>query len=177
MSTPVPFDRCRRGARVAAWIAATAVISLTLVGAPTPATSEAGAAPPPYRHPTSRAVSRPFDVSAGPYGAGNRGLEYAVAAGDPISAIGAGVVVFAGTVAGGRFVTILHEDGLRSSYSYLASIAVSRGAPVAMGQVIATSSARFQLGVRRGDTYLDPAPLLARRGPPRRARLIPFRRD
>jgi len=127
---------------------------------------------PTYRPPVDRPVSRPFDLSRGPYGAGNRGLDYAVRAGDPIRAIGSGTVVFAGSVAGSRYVTVLHPDGLRSSYSYLSRIDVRRGQAVAGGATVGTSSDRFQLGIRRGSTYLDPASLLGRPGRPRHARLV-----
>ena len=151
----------RRPGLVARCLAAS-VVAL----APVPAS-----AGPSYRPPTDRPVVQPFDLSRGPYGPGNRGLDYGVRPGDPIAAIGAGTVVFAGAVAGSRFVTVLHPDGLRSSYSYLDRIDVEVGRAVTAGQVIGTSSGRFQLGVRRRSTYIDPAPLLARLRP-RHARLV-----
>ena len=149
-----------------------------LVPRPNPSVASPSAASPapPFRPPTDRAVSRRFDLRNGPYGAGNRGLDYAVTAGDPIRSIGVGVVVFAGSVAGERFVTVLHSSGLRSSYSYLSDVRVTNGASVSSGQVLGVSSARFQLGIRRGDNYIDPAPLLGRTGSPMRARLVPVRR-
>lgn len=41
-----------------------------------------------------------------------------------------GVVVFAGPIGGSFAVTILHADGLRSSYSYLTSVATATGRAV-----------------------------------------------
>jgi murein DD-endopeptidase MepM/ murein hydrolase activator NlpD len=75
-------------------------------------------------------------------------------------------VSFAGAVAGSLHVTIAHPDGIRTSYSYLATIAVSAGAEVARGQVVGTSGARLHVGARRGDVYIDPASLWTARGPP-----------
>ena len=80
-------------------------------------------------------------------------------------------MVFAGSVAGSRHVTVHHGDGLRSSYSYLATIDVAVGDPVGPGQSVGTSAARLHLGVRAGDAYLDPALLFDRGG----VRLVPTR--
>lgn len=143
---------------------------------PTPVVAQApGSAPAPargvYASPVERPVSAPFDMSAGPYGRGNRGLDYAVRAGDVVRAIGAGTVVFAGPVAGVTWITVLHPDGLRSSSGPMASVVVSKGDRVTAGQEIGTTGPTFHLGVRRGATYIDPAPLFRpRRGP---ARLVP----
>jgi murein DD-endopeptidase MepM/ murein hydrolase activator NlpD len=114
-------------------------------------------------------VVDPFRAPASPYAAGNRGLDYGTTPGQPITAIGDGTVVFAGQVAHQRFVTILHPDGLRSSYSWLASISVHVGEHVDRGQQVGVAGTRFQLGVRRGSEYLDPTRLFGRG----RARLVP----
>ncbi|MEO6629777.1 MAG: M23 family metallopeptidase, partial [Aquihabitans sp.] len=90
---------------------------------------------------------------------GNRGLEYAPVPGSGVRAIGPGVVVFAGPVAGALYVTILHPDGLRSSYSYLAAVQVTVGTRVLGGDIVGVAAAVFHLGVRQGDQYLDPASL------------------
>ena len=122
-----------------------------------------------YRPPVAAAVTDPFRAPSTPYGPGNRGLEYATRPGQPVGAIGPGTVVFAGAIARRRYVTVLHRDGLRSSYSYLASIEVVVGQVVAMGQRVGVAGERLHLGVRRGDRYLDPATLF-RRGRPRLVR-------
>jgi murein DD-endopeptidase MepM/ murein hydrolase activator NlpD len=59
---------------------------------------------------------------------------------------------------------VLHGDGLRSSYSHLATLAVVAGDRVLIGQAVGTASGRLHLGVRAGDAYLDPA-LLFDAGP------------
>lgn len=112
-----------------------------------------------YRPPVDAPVVDGFALPNGPYGAGNRGLEYATVPGTPVRAIGDGIVVFAGPVAGNRAVTVLHPDGLRSSYSHLAEVLVATGDHVTLGQTLGTAGERLHLGVRSGGTYLDPAAL------------------
>ena len=119
-----------------------------------------------YAAPTDAPVIDPFRLPAGPYAAGNRGIEYRTEPGSPVRAAGAGVVTFAGLVAGSRFVTVLHRDGIRTSYSYLARIEVTQGETVALGQPVGVAGPRLHVGARRGDTYIDPASLWSR-GPPR----------
>jgi pimeloyl-ACP methyl ester carboxylesterase len=95
------------------------------------------------------------------YGPGNRGLLFATAPGSFVRAAGSGQVVFAGQVGGTLHVTILHPDGLRTSYSFLAEIVVAKGQLVDRGQVIAVAGATMHFGVRdRAGRYLDPALLL-----------------
>jgi murein DD-endopeptidase MepM/ murein hydrolase activator NlpD len=109
-------------------------------------------------------VLRGFDPPDSPFGAGHRGIDIAVALDTPVLAAASGVVTFAGPVGGRLFVTIDHGGGLESTYSFLSSIAVRRGATVASGQVIATSGAghasvepaHLHLGVRLDDVYVDP---------------------
>src|SRR5688572_15830060 len=80
----------------------------------------AGADPPPaYAPPVDAPVVDPFRPPAGPFGAGNRGLEYGTPPGTEVRAAADGTVVFAGSVAGTRHVTVKHADGLRTSYSFL----------------------------------------------------------
>jgi murein DD-endopeptidase MepM/ murein hydrolase activator NlpD len=110
-----------------------------------------------YRPPTDAPVLDPFRPPPEPWLPGNRGIEYGTSPGAPVAAIGPGRVAFAGPVAGRLVVTVDHPDGLRSSYTGLGEIAVGRGAVVAAGQVVGTAGGPFHLGVRRGDTYLDPA--------------------
>lgn len=123
----------------------------------------------PFLTPVDAEISEGFNLPEGPYGAGNRGLEYRTVTGQPVRAIGAGTVSFAGTIAGERYVSVAHRDGLVSSYSYLATVEVVAGDRVVAGQRLGTTTTRFQLGLRRDGAYVDPAPLLDVR---RRARLV-----
>lgn len=127
-----------------------------------------------YAPPVDAPVSDPFRPPPEPWMAGNRGIEYATVPGTPVRAIGPGAVVFAGPVAGSLHVTILHPDGLRSSYSFLAAIRVHRGQRVRGGAVVGVAGERFHVGVRRGRTYLDPASLWGRPVRGGRVLLVPL---
>lgn len=113
-----------------------------------------------HEHPVTALVVELFYMS-GPYGAGNRGWDYLVFPNQPVSATAPGTVVFAGPVAGERYVTVLHPDGIRSSYSYLSRIDVKVGQQVSRGEILGSASHRFQIGFRRGNVYLDPATLIS----------------
>ncbi len=117
-----------------------------------------------YRPPVDAPVVDGFRLPNGPFGAGNRGLEYDTVPGQAVRAIGDGLVVFAGPVAGVDYVTVLHPDGLRSSYGYLAERLVTVGDRVVVGQTVGTAGERLHLGVRSGGTYLDPAALFTTTG-------------
>jgi hypothetical protein len=130
-----------------------------------PALAAAGPATVTYRPPVDAPVVDPFRPPAQDWNAGNRGLEYATAPDTPVTAAAPGEVVFAGPVAGGLHVVVLHDDGIRTSYSFLRSISVHRGDKVRQGQPVGTSGDRFHFGARAGDAYLDPARLFGD-GPP-----------
>ncbi|MBA3604399.1 MAG: M23 family metallopeptidase [Actinomycetota bacterium] len=139
----------------------------SLVAAPLPTAPMAGCLRPPVVAP----VVDPFRQPACPWCAGNRGLEYDVAAGTEVRAAAAGTVTFAGSVAGVRYVVVEHADGLRATYGRLDSATVATGRRVATGQIVGRSGDGLFFGIRRGETYLDPAPLLGRLV--ERARLVP----
>jgi murein DD-endopeptidase MepM/ murein hydrolase activator NlpD len=113
-----------------------------------------------YRPPIDAEVVDHFRPPAHVGAPGNRGLEYDPEPGQPVWASAAGKVVFAGTVAHSRFVTVLHRDGLRTAYGYLGRIAVAEGDWVESGQLLGTTSGRFFFSVRAGDDYLDPSSVL-----------------
>lgn len=120
-----------------------------------------GDGPVTYVPPVAAPVADPFRPPATPYGPGNRGVEYATAPGDEVRASAAGQVLFAGAVAGARHVTLGHADGVRTSYSFLASVEVVAGERVARGDLLGTAGDRLHMGARVGDVYLDPAALFA----------------
>lgn len=116
-----------------------------------------------YVEPVRAPVADRFRPPATPYGPGNRGWDYTVAAGTEVRAASGGLVTFAGQVGGRLFVTVAHPDGLRTSYSWLATLSVHAGQRVGAGVVIGTTGGTFHFGVRRGDFYIDPALILGRR--------------
>jgi len=118
-----------------------------------------------YRAPVDAPVTDGFRPPAENWNAGNRGIEYATRPGSPVAASADGEVVFAGPIAGEQYVVLLHADGIRTSYSFLASTSVRRGDKVRQGQSVGTTGARFHFGARAGDAYLDPS-LLFGGGPP-----------
>ncbi|MGH9184999.1 MAG: peptidoglycan DD-metalloendopeptidase family protein, partial [Acidimicrobiales bacterium] len=136
--------------------------------APRPAAADTG---PGYLPPVDAPVVDPFRPPPSPYGPGNRGLEYATAPNIPVRAAAAGTVAFAGPVARTLYVTIDHPDGLSTTYSFLASVAVTAGDLVSQGRVIGASTDRLHFGVRSGEVYLDPAVVLAE--PEARVHLVP----
>ena len=136
-------------------IAAAVVVAL---GAAVPA----GAGPgPAYLPPVDAPVVDPFHLPSTPYGAGNRGLEYATVPGTPVRASAGGVVTFAGPVGGSLYVTVAPPDGVRTSYSYLARLGVVLGQRVRQGQIVGVAGARFHFGARIGGDYIDPADLFS----------------
>ncbi len=148
---------------------AAGVVALVLGVTALPAS---GGAPPAYVPPVDAPVVDGFRPPPSPYAAGNRGLEYGTAPGTAVRAAAGGVVTFAGLVAGTRHVTVLHADGLRTSYSYLDRVDVVVGQRVEQGDLLGTTLGRLHLGARVGDAYLDPASLFGARPP--RVHLVPF---
>ena len=134
-----------------------------------PPAGAAAVAPPPALGPVAVAYAPPVDTPvavgfappASPYGPGNRGVDYATAPGTPVRAAAGGQVTFAGRVGAGLHVVVLHADGIRTSYSFLATVVVRRGQAVEAGQTVGASGGSLHFGARAGDAYLDPLVLLA----------------
>lgn len=143
-----------------------------------------GAPAPRWRWPLSPrpTVARPFDAPASPWGRGHRGLDLAASPGAPVRAVEAGTVTHAGVVAGRGTVTLVHADGLSSTYEPVA-VSVEVGAHVEVGDVLGVledvpvahcgAGSCLHLGARRRPAYLDPLPLLTGGG---RLRLMPLAR-
>lgn len=128
-------------------------------------------APGSYAWPVLGPVLRPFEPPATPFGAGHRGIDIGAPVGTPVRAAQAGVVAFAGAVAGSLFVSIDHPDGVRTTYSWVSAVLVVPGQAVARGQVVArtgqghpgSTAPHLHFGARVGDVYLDPMLLLGPR--------------
>ena len=138
----------------------------------TSAPASAAPDPPAYAPPVDAVVTDPFRPPATAFGAGNRGLEYGTEPGTPVRAAADGRVTFAGSVAGSLHVTVLHDDGIRTTSSFLQRVDVVVGQSVRQGDVVGLTAGRLHLGARRGDGYFDPATLFA--GGPPQVHLVPF---
>lgn len=113
------------------------------------------------------AVVAAFAAPPAPWAAGHRGLDLAGSVGQPVLAVAAGRVSFAGQVAG-RGVLVVDHGRLRSTYQPLLPVA-RRGEVVRAGEQLGTltlagshclPSPCLHLGARVGDAYLDPRSLL-----------------
>ena len=172
---------------------ARASISLALLAAVLagpPATSGADPTPPgpslpsygTYAWPVAGPVIRPFEQPSGPFGPGHRGMDIGAPVGTTARASSDGIVAFAGKVAGEHHVSVDHPDGVRTSYSYLSSVAVRRGDPVARGDVVGLTAAghagvepaHLHFGARFAGQYIDPMLLLERRSLVGLIRLAPI---
>lgn len=127
-----------------------------------------GAATWAWPLPGPPAVVRPFLPPATPYGPGHRGVDLAAPPGATVLAAGAGVVGYAGPLAGRGVVTVLHDGGLRTTYEPVTAL-VRSGQPVGLGQPLGQlvaghpgcpTAACLHWGLIRGETYLDPLSLL-----------------
>lgn len=124
-------------------------------------------------------VLTPFDPPSDRYGAGHLGVDLAAVPSASVVAAAAGVVRFAGSVAGRGVVVLQHPDGLSTEYEPVSS-AVRAGQQVVRGALIGhvLGSHRacvprrcLHWGARRGVDYLDPLSLLRPLGP---VRLLPW---
>ncbi|MFF7476486.1 peptidoglycan DD-metalloendopeptidase family protein [Streptomyces sp. NPDC008092] len=149
----------------------------TPAGPPVPALARAW--PVGLRPPVLRGWEPPATV----YGAGHRGVDLGAAPGEPVRAVAAGRVSYAGRVAGRGVVAVaLAGTDLRTTYEPVTAT-VEKGQEVAAGEVVGTvepggahCGARtcVHWGLLRGDGYLDPLlllpPWLLNAGP---SRLLP----
>lgn len=150
---------------------AVALTLFTTLSPSAPAAAAATTPTPPYRPPVDAPLVDVFRPPSTPYGPGNRGVDYATTPGTPVLAASDGTVTFAGHVGGSLHVTVLHDDGVRTTLSFLATTTVRRGQRVRQGDKVGTAAASLHFGARVGDDYIDPLALLSRTRP--RARLVP----
>lgn len=143
-----------------------AVVVASCVVGPTPVA--AAQARPPVEGTVVDGFRPPAHVGA----PGNRGWEYATAPGAAVVAVLGGVVAFAGPIGSQRYVSVDHPGGLRTTYSFLAEVSVTRGQPIAAGTQLGVAGSTFHFGLRRNGAYLDPA-ILFDAVPSGPARLVP----
>lgn len=110
------------------------------------------------------AVLRGFDPPVHRWLPGHRGIDLDGQNGAPVLAVAAGIVSFSGSIAGVGVVSVLHDDGVLSTYQPVGDRA-SPGASVRAGDQIGLLGGGgghcppgtcLHLGARRGQTYLDP---------------------
>jgi murein DD-endopeptidase MepM/ murein hydrolase activator NlpD len=117
---------------------------------------------PCWRPPVVAPVADPFRAPACRWCPANRGIEFRTRPGQLVTAVATGRVTFAGRVAGVSYLGVEHADHLRVTYGRLAERTPDQGDVVVRGQRIGTTGDSFHFGVRRGQVYLDPTPLLGR---------------
>lgn len=118
-------------------------------------------------------VTRRFQPPATPFGPGHRGVDLAGTPGAAVVAARAGVVTYAGEIAGRGVVAVSH-GALRTTYEPLDPLVhlyepVRRGQPIGRlrpGHLGCPSTACLHWGLLRGTIYLDPLGAL-HLGPPR----------
>ncbi|WP_085214120.1 murein hydrolase activator EnvC [Streptomyces sp. Amel2xC10] len=162
---------------------------------PTTLSSPARAAPdPPPPSPSVPAIGRTWPVGTRPavvraweppptaYARGHRGVDLAAPPGAPVRAVAAGVVSYAGRVAGRGVISVtLTGTNLRTTYEPVRP-SVTKGTEVTAGQVLGTveptgshcTTPCLHWGLRQDKTYLNPLsllpPWLLSKGP---SRLLP----
>lgn len=113
-------------------------------------------------------VTRRFDPPPQPWLSGHRGVDLAGHPDEQVRSAGAGVVFFAGEVAGVGVVSVDHPDGLRTTYQPVEPL-VEVGTLLATGDLIGTLipghrgcpvAACLHWGLRWGNVYVDPLALL-----------------
>ena len=125
---------------------AAATVSPAVAAVPAAVADKAGTetlgtqTPGAYRMPVAGGLLAAYDPPDSFYGAGHRGIDLAAAPGTAVRAAGDGRVAFAGVVAGHRWITLVHPDGLRTSYGVLADTLVRAGEQVTAGEIIGHAS-------------------------------------
>lgn len=178
-ASTVRMDHVPLFARVA--VAALGAVALTLgsfnpgaAAAPPPAASAVSSVP--HSPPVPGEVVRPYDPPEKPWLPGHRGVDLAAAPGAAVASSADGVVHFAGAVAGTPTVSVMHPDGIRTTYQPVVAH-VSRGESVRRGQSLGILGEwggggagphplphpGLHWGAVRGRDYLNPLDLLSRR--------------
>lgn len=130
-----------------------------------PAAATAGTDEVPWLWPSPAKVVAPYSDS------GNKGLDFAGRAGDPVLAAGDGKVVYAGSgLRGyGELIIVKHNATYLSAYAHNRKILVKEGQTVSRGQKIAemgntdTDSVKLHFEIRKQGKPVDPAQYLPKR--------------
>jgi murein DD-endopeptidase MepM/ murein hydrolase activator NlpD len=148
--------------------------AVLLVGGTMPAEACVGLTPP---------VDGPVVAGFAPRGrwSGHWGIDIGTGEETPVHAAGAGVVRFAGSVAGMRSVTVDHGGGLLSTVSWLSAVGVGPGRVVGSWSVLGWSGehdgrAAVHVSTRIDGRYVDPAGVFgcAAASPVGAVRLVPL---
>lgn len=123
-----------------------------------------------YAWPVEGPVIRGFEPPPDPFGPGHRGIDIGAPFATPLVAAQDGVVAFAGWVGGSLFISVDHDDGVRSTYSWLSAVEVDEGQTLVRGQAIGHTgqghpdvpTPHLHFGTRIGTTYIDPMLMLER---------------
>ncbi len=163
----------RRGRRVLIGAAGSVALVLFIAGwaLAARASPRNTATPPVLEWPLRGEIVATF-TAADRYGPGHRGIDIVARPGATVSASHDGTVTFVGRVAGVLSVTLVHESGWRTSYSYLDTTSVevgeqvSRGDPLgSAGRLHSSSRAGVHFSLRIGDDYVDPGPFMVGAAP------------
>jgi len=176
-----------RSGRIRSW-GAVAAIAATVLGGPPAATASEQANGDSVAEAADLAehgwtwplapfrLERPFEAPAHRYGPGHRGIDLRALEHRSVRAPAAGVVAFAGAVAGRGILTIDHGDGLVTTLEPIET-ALSAGMPLNRGDEAGTialgghtAPGALHFGVRLHGEYINPLLLLG--GVPR-AVLLP----
>ena len=138
-----------------------ATTTTTRPAAPAPA----GGPVKTWRWPTKGTVVRGYSSTV------HKGIDISGQRGDPVEAVAAGQVVYAGTgiVGLGELIIIKHNDVYLSAYGHNSRLLVSEGTSVKAGQKIAekgssgTDKVRLHFEIRKEGKPIDPLRLLPRR--------------
>lgn len=118
-----------------------------------------------WRWPTSGPVTRGYSEGV------HKGIDIGGEHGDPVTAVAAGKVVYAGTgIAGfGELLIIKHNEVYLSAYGHNDELLVAEGDIVVAGQAVAkkgnsgTDSVKLHFQIREEGKPIDPLRLLPRR--------------
>ncbi|MCB1689449.1 MAG: peptidoglycan DD-metalloendopeptidase family protein [Halioglobus sp.] len=132
---------------------------------PPPASTYTGEKVEVWLWPTGGAVTRGFSESV------HKGIDIGGARGDPVVAVAAGKVVYAGTgiVGFGELLIIKHNEEYLSAYGHNNRLLVTEGQTITAGQIIAekgssgTDTVKLHFEIRKEGKPIDPQRVL----PPR----------